>query len=66
MATFRAVEGLARLSLEGQLEDALLAVLVETRENLRLSVVFLADGTCDLTLQLLQTLLFYWHKLCHD
>ena len=65
-ATFRAMEGLARLCPEGQLEDALLAVVVETRENLRLSVVLLADGTDDLTLQLLQTLLFYWHRLCHD
>ena len=64
--TFRAMEGLARLCPEGKLEDALLAVVVETREKLRLSVVLLADETCDLTLQLLQTLLFYWHRLCHD
>jgi len=56
------MEGVARLCPEGQLEDAdaLLAVLVETRENLKLSVVLLAYGTCDLTLQLLllQTLSF--------
>ena len=65
-ATFRAMEGLARLCPEGQLEDTLLAVVVETRENLGLTVVLLADGTCDFTLQLLQTLLFYWHKVCHD
>jgi len=49
--TFRAMEGLARLCSEGQLEDALLAVVVETKENLRLSTVLLADGTCDFTLQ---------------
>ena len=42
-ATFRAIEGLARLCPEGQLEDALLAVVVETRENLGLSVVLLAN-----------------------
>ena len=45
METFRAMERLARLCLEGQLEDTLFAVVVETRENFRLSVVLLVNGT---------------------
>ncbi len=34
----------------GQFEDALFAVVVETREDLRLCVVFLTDSTSDLLL----------------
>ncbi len=49
----------------GQLEDALLAVVVETREELRLCVAFLADSAGDISLQVFQTLLLMSYTFCH-
>ena len=64
-ATFRARKWLASSCL-GQFEDALLAVVVEARECLWLCVVLLADATCDLPLQLLQTLFLHGIAFSHD
>ncbi len=50
LATFWTRERLVGGSLLGQFEDALFAVIVETREDLRLCVVFLTDSTSDLLL----------------
>ena len=56
-ATLRAGEGLVYACLQSQAVDALLAVLVTAREHLGISVVVMADGTGDLFLQVLHTLL---------
>ncbi len=65
-ATLRTREGLLRGCPVGQLENALLAVVVETREELRLCVAFLADSTGDISLQVIQALLVMSYIFCHS
>ena len=49
------MKGLARLCREGQLEDALLAVVVETRENFRVSVEGFDEGFIQATMNIMCT-----------
>ena len=65
LATLGTGEGLVGGCPEGQIEDTLLAVVVETRKKLRLSVVLLADGTGDLLLHVFKTLTFLLYFVSH-
>ena len=46
--------------------EALLAVVMAAREHLGLSVVIMADGTCDLFLQVLHSFLDWISTFSHD
>ena len=48
-----------------ELSDALLAVVVEAREDLGVTKVFLTNGAGDLLFKLLQTLLHGIRSFCH-
>ena len=50
---------------EGQLSDALLAVVVEAREDLGFAEVLLTNGASDLLLQLFQPLLYHVRSFRH-
>lgn len=64
-ATLWAGERLVDACHEGKAVDALLAVVVTAREHLRLCVVLMTDGTCDLFLQLQYTFLDVIFALGH-
>ena len=59
LATLWTGEWLAKALPEGELMEALLAVVMAAREHLGLSVVIVADATHDLFLQVLHSFLDY-------
>jgi len=58
-------EGAVRPGSEGQLSDALFAVVVEAGEDLGLAEVILTNGAGDLLLQLFQSLLYCVWSFSH-
>ena len=66
LATLWAREWLVGGYPEGQLEDALLAIVVKAREDLGVCVVLLAYSTSNLLFQLLQTLPLMYNTFSHD